>query len=338
MFYAFGYTLWVVGGIMFFMKRFFVFIVITVIVISVGIFIVAKKSPDEADGNLTTSSEGREQNAILIKDTDGDGLKDWEEELWGTDIFVKDTDGDGTSDFDEVRGGRNPTIPGPNDLLDDDIVESRVNPEIEEDLTMTDKFSRELFAEYAGAKQAGDFTYGNYYDILYKNIEETATTPPQKTYSRDDLTILITGNKAVIKDYGNKLGKIIGSPPIHRVEHELVIFNNAAATENPKILEEYNLVLENYASVRDEILSLPVPDGTADDHLILVNSLTAIIDGIAEMKMLLSDPVQAVVGLKLYISAAENLSTAQTNIRGFLLQNGIVFTQKDDGYVLMRSI
>ncbi len=51
------------------------------------------------------------------KDSDNDGLKDWEEVLWKTDPQNPDTDGDGTPDGEEVKLGRDPTIPAPGDKI-----------------------------------------------------------------------------------------------------------------------------------------------------------------------------------------------------------------------------
>src|SRR3989344_1761050 len=48
------------------------------------------------------------QKEALAKDSDNDGLKDWEEVLWKTDTHQADTDGDGTNDKDEVAASRNP--------------------------------------------------------------------------------------------------------------------------------------------------------------------------------------------------------------------------------------
>jgi len=45
-------------------------------------------------------------------DSDGDGLSDAEEVIYGTEIFNPDTDGDGYSDGDEVKNGFNPNGPG----------------------------------------------------------------------------------------------------------------------------------------------------------------------------------------------------------------------------------
>lgn len=49
--------------------------------------------------------------AIVIKDTDQDGLPDDIEKRLGTNIYLKDTDGDGYDDLTEVKNGYNPLVP-----------------------------------------------------------------------------------------------------------------------------------------------------------------------------------------------------------------------------------
>lgn len=64
-----------------------------------------------------TSLGGRE---ITIedqnRDSDNDGLKDWEENLYKTDSLNPDTDVDGYLDGEEINSGHNPLIKGPNDM------------------------------------------------------------------------------------------------------------------------------------------------------------------------------------------------------------------------------
>jgi len=56
-------------------------------------------------GEISTSSE-------LLQDSDNDGLLDYEETEYGTDINNPDTDGDGYLDGDEVKNGFNPAGEG----------------------------------------------------------------------------------------------------------------------------------------------------------------------------------------------------------------------------------
>lgn len=50
-------------------------------------------------------------------DSDDDGLRDWEEELYRTNPLNPDTDGDGYLDGEEVNSGHNPLIMAPGDKL-----------------------------------------------------------------------------------------------------------------------------------------------------------------------------------------------------------------------------
>lgn len=48
----------------------------------------------------------------LTKDTDGDGLTDWEEaNIYHTSAYLEDSDSDGSSDSAEIKGGTDPNCP-----------------------------------------------------------------------------------------------------------------------------------------------------------------------------------------------------------------------------------
>jgi len=51
------------------------------------------------------------------KDSDNDGLKDWEEAVYQADPCAPDTDGDGYLDGEEIAAGYDPAKPAPNDEL-----------------------------------------------------------------------------------------------------------------------------------------------------------------------------------------------------------------------------
>lgn len=69
----------------------------------VAIFFIFKYIK-EHKGNYSVSNNKKLERV----DTDGDGLWDYQENMYGTDINQSDTDGDGYSDYDEVKGGYNP--------------------------------------------------------------------------------------------------------------------------------------------------------------------------------------------------------------------------------------
>ncbi len=59
----------------------------------------------------------RAQTSSTAKDSDGDGLTNAEERIYGTDPYNPDTDGDGYSDGIEVRSGYDPLKKAPGDKI-----------------------------------------------------------------------------------------------------------------------------------------------------------------------------------------------------------------------------
>jgi len=72
-------------------------------------------------GNKQTSDQTQENVALdeaklRVKDTDGDGLLDWDElNVHGTSPYLADTDSDGISDKSEVDNGTDPNCPAGRD-------------------------------------------------------------------------------------------------------------------------------------------------------------------------------------------------------------------------------
>jgi len=79
-------------------------IIIIVIIAVVGGLVLLLNSKKEKELKSPTSELFPEN----FKDSDNDGLPDWQEELYGTDPNNPDTDGDGYSDSQEVELSRNP--------------------------------------------------------------------------------------------------------------------------------------------------------------------------------------------------------------------------------------
>lgn len=90
-----------------------VIIILGIILIIGGVVFVWKYAKKES--LLGIKFEKRTEESF--KDSDNDGLKDWEEELFHTNPLNPDTDGDGYLDGEEVDSGHNPLVKAPGDKL-----------------------------------------------------------------------------------------------------------------------------------------------------------------------------------------------------------------------------
>ncbi|MBU2509631.1 thrombospondin type 3 repeat-containing protein [Patescibacteria group bacterium] len=73
-------------------------------------FTVSKAQFAEAQRKVgAIDSQGRELDESKRRDTDGDGISDFDEEnIYGTSPYLRDTDGDGSPDNTELASGQNP--------------------------------------------------------------------------------------------------------------------------------------------------------------------------------------------------------------------------------------
>lgn len=92
----------------------------------IGIWLIQKKElsfsiePKTNKEKEISQEKGSLANQISLtkdKDSDKDGLADWEETIYKTDPYNPDTDNDGYSDGEEVAAGYSPTSPSPNDKI-----------------------------------------------------------------------------------------------------------------------------------------------------------------------------------------------------------------------------
>lgn len=112
-------------------KNFSVVILVTIIFFTIISASLYKKENSYTYKNSFVSEESFVSKWTKTKiDSDLDGLEDWEEILYGTDINNKDTDSDGTDDNKEIEEGRDPKIKNtaepeqkPNDFMDEVVIE-----------------------------------------------------------------------------------------------------------------------------------------------------------------------------------------------------------------------
>jgi hypothetical protein len=277
-------------------------------------------------------------NEKIYKDSDGDGLKDWEEELWKTDANKSDTDGDSTNDFEEIREGRDPLKKGPDDKFDSETIKGKINPSIESDLTETDKFSRELFATYVNARQSGDFTSGGYADLMLK-YAENSNKENVIIYKETDFKT-VPATKESIREYGNALAKLIKEKSKEYPTSEMTLLDKITK-ENPETkekIEEFKNISNRYSSLKEEMIKMPVPVSALKIHTQLTNVMGIMNVSVESMQYIFSDPVKSMSWVAIYPHAVEVMVESFKDLKGYFLGNNIIFNSKEDGSMFTTSV
>ena len=144
------------------------------------------------------------------KDTDGDGLKDWEEVLWKTDLNKADTDGDGTPDGEEVRLGRDPLKKGPNDKISEKPEAVKGVEELDQSDNVTANYAKKFLANYLVLKQQkGSLTDQDKQNLIDSTMSGLDYQKIDDKFSVSNLKGTSNNSKEAIQKYAEEIKKIL---------------------------------------------------------------------------------------------------------------------------------
>lgn len=279
--------------------------VLVTLIICIGIIssfaIVSKRLPSQ------TSNAQKNQNIVAINDnttdsdTDSDGLKDWEESLIGTDPQNPDTDNDQTTDGNEISQGRDPRKPGPNDKNLAQNTEGVAKNNLGSEIDLTEQVAKDFFSRYIAAKQQNkDLTQDEAALIAQSVIQNVAVPVTMRVYTIKDLRIS-QDTSVISKDaYQQSIANALNKNSPKNIENELIIFARALKSQKESDLLPMDLIIQGYKGIIADTLKATVPTTLVADHLLYLNTLSAIYDDLTYMRLILSDPIKAYAGFSNY--------------------------------------
>ena len=321
----------------------FSFIVLSIAVVGVMVWI-ASVVPQAALESRTPGAVSVEKKILLsgnALDTDGDGLKDWEESLWGTDAQNADTDGDGTNDKKEILAGRNPLLAGPDDSLPSPEALISGNALPDEDDTVTGKITKDVIREYVRLVRSGvDVGESELAEIsrqiTAKSVREVVVTSDK--YTADNLSVIDgVAPSSAIKKYGNGIAEAWTIDDMQNSpSREAGIIERGIIKSDFDALKELSPIMEQYSSLEKRLLSVPVPAVFSFYHLDMVNGVAEMRRALGVVRSFPEDPVAGMYGLAQYRAAAEKTSAALGKITSLMSRLNVVFDEGDAMYGWFR--
>jgi hypothetical protein len=232
-------------------------------------------------------------NEVVEKDTDNDGLKDWEESLWGTDINNPDSDKDGITDGDEVR--KIQEFLGTNDKNNPD---NPIN-----DKTKTGALTRDILTIASAINQSGTITKESN-DAITDEIAKYLEKSNVLKYSSTDLNIINTPTKKDIQTYFDLIKQ--SWTRAYTTKEDLLLIYNYEKSMDAGTMTLYSDVSKKFFKEKENLLKMKVPSDYILIHLDYLNSVLAIASLYDDLSKSEEDPATA---LSAFISLKETLST-----------------------------
>ncbi|MDP2708988.1 MAG: hypothetical protein Q8O93_03000 [bacterium] len=141
--------------------------------------------------------------ALKNKDTDGDGLSDYDElNLYGTSPYLADTDSDGLSDGQEIKGGTDPNCPAGRTCAGGALIEEGGGDSAAED-TLNSLLGQFGAADQASPEAAPSLDSGQI-DIL-QNMDAAGLRALLLQAGMDKATLDKISDADLMKSYGETL-------------------------------------------------------------------------------------------------------------------------------------
>ncbi len=238
----------------------------------------------------------QDQIEKLRLDTDGDGLKDWEEALYRTDPQNPDTDGDGTPDGREAADNRDPLKAGPDDTLTSptplEISGKEPDTNLTRDFTRT--FLRKPLAQIIAGEEA---------DIDTRAVERYAERLARQSvladaarFTKADIKISPADTTEAIVQYFTAFGAVFDMLA-KRGKNEVDITVDAFKTQNYGALAALTFYPDAYARAVTELKNTSAPQSVADFHLAILNYLPKFKRSVELMQKAEVDPILAMLAM-----------------------------------------
>ncbi len=238
-----------------------------------------KQLPAELRSQVDTLTLGDLQK----KDSNNNGILDWEERLYGLDPLT--------------NGEENKKVVDQKRQL---LRDTAGDNEADAPTGQTNDFTRE-FLNVVGSLQ----TTGALSDDALQNI---ANSIGGKLISQDQKEIYPTSSFKTIRDssVANKeyvrlssleVGKLKSAPLLG---HEMEFIGESLRSSDPTMLAPLDNISSAYKSFADALLKVPVPQSLLSSHKALVNSSAYISRSLLMIQKINTDPMTALQGLAMY--------------------------------------
>lgn len=238
---------------------------------------------------------------IEEKDSDNDGLKDWEEILWGTDINKADTDGDGYSDKQEADGGYDPLDPVSNEKTGKKGEPKEfIVPDISSSINLTNEISNIMgFQISQGVTEGTEPDLGDMSKLIDPRVNQNLAefiASLNVRLSEKELKISQDNSSDAFQKYVNEFGAalLLFQNPILKKSPEEVF----ASAFQEKDFSQLNELISVYGQTAVKLKTIVVPSNFLSFHKRFIEILISLEKSLAAIKEIDRDPLKAMIGIQ----------------------------------------
>ena len=240
---------------------------------------------------------------VVSKDSNNNGIPDWQERLWGLDPTVATTNGvSNKTIIEEKRKSLQGQVLG------------------EENLNETDIVAQQLYGVTSALGQSG-LNSSSLASIGADLGESIELKQPVNKYSVSDIKTTKTTFSS-LKNYFNTVSSIVSKYDDDTEEISLII--SALETEDFSNLSKLTQKSIDYKSLSKQLKDIKVPVGVSDYHLNIINGLYGIAESFDYIAELEDNGINALSGINSYKNYSLLIEQTLISMNDYFLNYGII--------------
>lgn len=244
--------------------------------------------------------------AYAAKDSDSDGLPDWQESLYGTDAQNPHSVDEKLTDKEAVDQGKVEPKFKSETAPPEKVTASDIPGNLPAEDSLTERFSKQFFKKFMMSSYAGTAPSSEEVQVFVTSIiaDLDSQLAPIPSFSEKDIRFSESNSEDLIR-------YIIG------IENQYAINTQNLDTSKDEISYLYEVLIENkydslpkiqalgkaYGKIAEGMKTIAVPKEIVSGHLELMNATLGLSASIEDMAAFREDPVRTLLGIQRYQSA-----------------------------------
>ena len=276
--------------------------------------------------------------AYATKDTDGDGLPDWQEALYGTDPNKAISNPFGIPDGQAAKEGKlTPQTAAsqlPSDQQGTTTLTSADLPGVDPAPgSITEQFSQQFLQQYMAASNGqpmDDATQQQLVTSLMSNISQQVSQSLSSTYAPVSVH---TSSSVSMSAYADSIETIFRSNEGDG-NHPVDVMQALIQGTDPKAQQKLIAISKTYAAMATQLRATSVPTSMVSAHVQLVQSLDVLAASTAIVANYQKDPLATLGALSAYTASTNTFTQSLTQLATAILSNGEP-KENDPGYFIV---
>ena len=273
--------------------------------------------------------------AIATKDSDNDGLSDWEETLYGTDAHKSDSFNLGMTDGEAVAKG----FVVPKAVAN---IQSATSTMATADGTLTSAFAQDFFTLYLAAKQANggvDLTGDQTNMLVNQAMEQLSKTTLIAADSKTLADIKVFGSGPdTLRVFAIEAEKVFQKHMSTTVINEIQLLKNAVMNGDAEAFDRLASTAQIYRNYASGLMDLPVPQELVKDYLALINAMLMRSEADDNFTKVNTDPLTTMLALEQFSQTESTFWDVFSNISAIYVSSGVVLRNGTPGASFVNVI